>query len=330
MNQINMVLSKPSFYTNLKPWHLIVLLAILQILFTFLSSFSFTFDEAIWQYIGRNWFRNGLVPYTGGVDNKSPLIYMIYGFSDHLFGTNFWFPRLLGILSQCVGIYFVFKIAKHIGNKQTGWIAIVFYGLSLLWRSVDGKMVSLTQSYEIASLIISYFLCLTAQKNKYLFISGCMAGIALGFRFSAGFAILPILIVLAKKKSGFILFSIGLLTSCLLFLILLILSGIHLHDFILYSFTDNFVHGSVTDHPLSWKLEQFSNAFFYSELILFYPFLIGYVLIKRKVDLFILWLIGSLIGIAIIGMFAHSHLKEILTSFVHNVFHLCYISNNNL
>ena len=62
-----------------------------------------TFDESMWHYIGRNWIRNGLVPYQGGVDNKSPLIFLIFGISDWLFGVNYWFPRLLGIAVQSTG-----------------------------------------------------------------------------------------------------------------------------------------------------------------------------------------------------------------------------------
>ena len=67
---------------NWKPGflHIIALLTILQLLVTLLTDgFALSFDEAMWQYIGRNWFRNGLVPYTGGADNKSPLIFAIFG-----------------------------------------------------------------------------------------------------------------------------------------------------------------------------------------------------------------------------------------------------------
>ena len=90
------------------PLYLIIFLALLQLLVTlFTDGFALSFDEAIWHYIGRNWFRHGLIPYSGGVDNKSPLIFAIFGLSDHFFGVNYWFPRLLGTLCQSIGIYYV-------------------------------------------------------------------------------------------------------------------------------------------------------------------------------------------------------------------------------
>ncbi len=131
---------------KIKPLYLISIFAILQFLIAFLTSNSgLSFDEAIWHYIGRNWLRHDLVPYTGGVDNKSPLIYMIYGVSDLLFGINSLFTRLLAIICQCIGIFFVYRITNHVAGKQAGLIAVLLYGLSLLWRSTGGKMVSLTQ-----------------------------------------------------------------------------------------------------------------------------------------------------------------------------------------
>ena len=90
------------------PFRLIILFALFQLVITFFTdSLTFTNDEAMWHYIGRNWFRHGLIPYSGGVDNKSPLIFSVYGISDWLFGVNYWFPRLIGVVVQSVGVYFL-------------------------------------------------------------------------------------------------------------------------------------------------------------------------------------------------------------------------------
>src|SRR2546421_2727226 len=109
---------------------------------------TLSFDESIWHYIGRNWFRHGLVPYTGGVDNKSPLIFAIYGLSDFLFGINCWFPRLLGAIAQSIGIFFLYKTTKNLAGNKTGLVAISIYGLSLVWKSTGGKNISFSESYE--------------------------------------------------------------------------------------------------------------------------------------------------------------------------------------
>jgi len=69
------------------PLQLILLLTLMQLFITLLTNgFAMSQDEAMWHYIGRNWFRNGLVPYAGGVDNHSPLFFAIFGLSDRLFG----------------------------------------------------------------------------------------------------------------------------------------------------------------------------------------------------------------------------------------------------
>src|SRR5437868_15313578 len=98
------------FFT--RPLPLIIFFAILQLSIALLSN-HLNFDEAMWQYIGRNWFRNGIAPYAGGVDNKSPLIFAVFGLSDRLFGINCWFPRILGTIFQSAGIYYLYKVANY-------------------------------------------------------------------------------------------------------------------------------------------------------------------------------------------------------------------------
>ncbi len=137
--------------TTFKPARLnylqiILLLTLLQLAVTLLTDgFALSFDESMWHYIGRNWFRNGLVPYSGGVDNKSPLIFAVFGFSDMAFGVNYWFPRVLGTLCQTISILYIYKIAKHIAGEQAGVLAISFFGLSLLWHGTGGRYVAFTE-----------------------------------------------------------------------------------------------------------------------------------------------------------------------------------------
>src|SRR3978361_1052745 len=110
---------KPNFL------QIIVLITVMQLLVTLLTDgFALSFDEAMWHYIGRNWFTHGLIPYSGGVDNKSPLIFAVFGLSDKLFGVNYWFPRLLSTTCQSIGIYYVYKIAKQVAGHQAGMLAI--------------------------------------------------------------------------------------------------------------------------------------------------------------------------------------------------------------
>ena len=188
------------------PLQIIVLLALLQVLVALLSNgFVLSFDEAMWHYIGRNWFRQGLVPYSGGVDNKSPLIFAIFGLSDKLFGVNYWFPRLLGTVCQSIGLYYVYKIAKHVAGHRAGMLAISFYGLALLWRGTGGKYVSYTETYEVTFIILAFYKYVTAQYRKDYFICGFLAAIGFGFRLSAFFGIATLLIASFHKSRAYTL-----------------------------------------------------------------------------------------------------------------------------
>ena len=314
-----------------KPWQLIAILAILQLLITFLNgSMTFSSEESMWHYIGRNWIRNGLVPYSGGVDNKSPLIFLIFGISDWLFGVSIWFPRIIGILIQSMGIYYLFKIVKYLAGSRAGFIAISLYGLSLLWKSTGGRHVSFTETYAVAAIIISFYYFLVAENFKSYFISGLLAALAIGFRLSACFGTCAILVSSIRRggKQG-LSFLLGLLSGLVLLVLIFSLAGINLNDLYIHAFADNFGSGSTTDHSLSWKVETFINTFFHDEILLFYAPVIGYFLIQRKIDPVMLWLIFEFVGINALGIYARPHFKSILPPLcIASAFALNYLIEN--
>jgi Dolichyl-phosphate-mannose-protein mannosyltransferase len=296
----------------LQPLPLIVLLAVLQLLVA-LPQNHLNFDEAMWQYIGRNWFRNGLVPYTGGVDNKSPAIFAVFGLSDFLFGLNCWFPRVLGTIFQSAGVYYIYRIARHLAGEKAAIFSTTLYGLSLLWKSTDGESVSFTETYAVAFIILSFFCSITSTQKKGFFWSGVLAAIGVAFRFSAFFGIGAIVIYLmTNNKKGLLLFVPGLILGVLSVAAIFLLAGVSLHDIAQYCLTENFTRGSVTDHPFSWRLEGFMRTFFYSEIILFYPFVAAFLLLKKKFYFLFVWLLCEFLGISVIGTFATTHFKNIL------------------
>ncbi|HEY8734538.1 MAG TPA: glycosyltransferase family 39 protein, partial [Puia sp.] len=299
---------------KVKPLQLICIVAILQLVIAFFTTpMIFSFDESMWHYIGRNWFRNGLVPYSGGVDNKSPLIFVIFGISDWLFGVNYWFPRVVGIAVQSAGIFWLFKIATNTMDRRAGMFAIMFYGLSLLWRSTGGKYVSYTETYAITCIIISVYFSIVCSAKRHAFIGGVFSGLGLGFRLTAIFGILPMMIFTLKKDSKSALYYFGGIMASIAFLILLFsLAGIKVNDFLFYGLADNFGAGSVTARSFAWKSQQFANGFFYSEIILFYPAIIAYFILKRKIDFLEAWLVSEFCGIIILGTYDPSHFKNLL------------------
>lgn len=300
--------------SNWGPLQLIVLFTLLQLAVTLLTDgFSLSFDEAIWHYIGRNWLRNGLIPYEGGIDNKSPIMFLLFGTSDQLFGVNYWFPRIVGTLFQSVGIYYLYKTANCLAGRTAGILAMTMYALSLLWQVTAGKYTAVTETFEMTLVIISFYRYCTGQNKKDFLISGFLAGLAFAFRFSAFFGAIAIFIALARRnlKTSYF-FVLGGFAAVCLFAICMHVSGIDLNDFALYSLIDNFSQGSITQHSVMWKLENFTDKFFNSEFVLFYPGLVGYFLFKRYHSVLLLWLLFELIGIIIIGLFAKEHIKDLL------------------
>src|SRR5262245_45507773 len=109
--------NRPFYKTT--AFRLIILLAFLQLIIAlFTNTLTFTHEESMWHYIGRNWFRHGLTPYQGGIDNKSPFLFAIFGLSDWLFGINYWFPRVIGIIVQSIGIYYIYRIAYRYATEK--------------------------------------------------------------------------------------------------------------------------------------------------------------------------------------------------------------------
>jgi len=291
----------------------IVLLASMQLFLALLTNgFAMSQDEAMWHYIGRNWFRNGLVPYSGGVDNHSPLVFAIFGLSDKLFGVNYWFPRLVGTVCQSVGIYYLYKIAKRIMGWRAGILAMSFYGLSVLWHGADGKYVSFTETYDVMFIIMSFYYFVTSKNKKGYFISGFLSVIGTGFRLSGFFGIVTLFITSFKHhRTCTYMFCLGVLSGVIFLSLIFLLAGIDFRDIYTYAFADNFVPGSTTDHDIWFRAVHFCEMFFYSEVILFYPLILTYFFIRKKVDWLILWLIFEFIGINIIGNYARVDLKDI-------------------
>jgi len=299
------------------PVALIILIGSLQLLISLLSNgFVLSFDESIWDYIGRNWICHHMVPYGGGVDNKTPFIFLIFGVSDLMFGVNYWFPRVIGTICETIGMFYVYKIADRTAGKDAGVFTLLFYGLSLLWHATGGKYVDFTETFEIMFFVMSVYKYLSARSDKDFIISGLCSGLALDFRLTAAFGVLAIVISCLKQKSirSCWLFLTGTLSGILILLATCLLAGIKLHDLLIYGFFDNFGPGSITSQTLSQKLESFSGKFIYSPIAFFYPLLIIYVLEKKKLDLFILWYLLSLSAISLVGIFDVVHLKEILPS----------------
>ncbi|AYL98893.1 ArnT family glycosyltransferase [Mucilaginibacter celer] len=299
-----------------KLWCILILFTAWQLTITLLSDgFVLSFDESIWHYIGRNWFRNGLVPYTGGADNKSPFIFAVFGFSDWLFGVNYWFPRVLATLCQTLGIYFLYSIVQKIAGDRAALTAAFIYGMTLLWHATGSRFVAFTETYEVMLLLAAINRYLQAGKNTDLIWSGILAGLAADFRLSAVFVILALVIYMLSRKRFLDLawFTAGVIMGVMVLLLLCVASGISIQNLSLNMFTDNFSRGSAIDHTMAYKWQSFLSKFIYSPMAMLYPLAIAGLFVKKQQPgLIILWLVLTFTAINFIGIYDVVHLKEML------------------
>ena len=298
----------------LKPYYLIIAFALLQLIIAvFTHSLSFTQEEAMWQYIGRNWISNNMPPYSGGVDNKSPLIFYIFGISDWLFGNNIWFPRLLGTIVQSIGIWYLYKIVLHLVGYNAALFSIIIYGFSLTWVITGGRYVSFTETYAVAFMIMAFYYALCFEKTSYFFLCGAMVAASVCFRVTGVFGCFVLCIFLVRKNYKILFpFLLGVASIIILFFAWLYFEKISIKDFIFYGFTDNFGKGSVTAIPFSLQFNNFTEAFILSPLLLFYPFVFYFILKIKKPSILLTWLVLEFIGIMLLGIIARNHLKHIL------------------
>jgi len=192
-------------------------------------------------------------------------------------------------------------------------LALSFYGLSVMWHGVDGRYASYTETYEVMFTIIAFYFFITAKGSKGYFISGFVAVIAMGFRLSGIFGIIALFIASFRKKENCTLvFCAGALCGIVFLAALSLLAGINLREVYIYGFADNFGQGSTTNYSFLTRMVQFHNMFFYSEVILFYPMAMAYLIIERKTNWLVLWAILEFLGINIIGNYARVDLKDLL------------------
>jgi hypothetical protein len=290
--------------------YLLLVLGILQLAVALLTyGFSLYDDEAIWHYMGRSWLRMGIAPYRESFDNKTPLIWLIYGISDLLFGVNYWFPRVLGTIVEMIGVWYVYKIALHLAGRRTGIIAMTMYGLALLWRCTEGRFPSLTETFEVTFINIAVFLALAAKGKRSYVASGLAAGVAIAFRLT-GLVPAAAIFLFSIRKRGALTFAASAAACIAALVAMTLLAGIHLRDLWQFAFLINFQRGQPFDYHL--YLTRLTRAFFHCELVCFYPLALLYFLMTRKADILLAWLIGGCLYILMLGTFSEAYFKDIL------------------
>jgi hypothetical protein len=158
-------------------------------------------DEGIWSYMGRVWADNGLVPYTGTINNKPPGIFLLYYYSYLLFGTNIWFTRLAGDLASMGASLCLFAFVRRIsGSVYAAAISVSLY-IALVPSPRFHVSEGYTETFLVFFVLLSLLLLVLAVEREgrrsaiMIFAAGLSAGAALSFKQVALFDVLGILII---------------------------------------------------------------------------------------------------------------------------------------
>lgn len=291
-------------------------------------------DEGIWSYMGRVWNRNGLAPYVGAIENKTPGVFYLYALSDNLFGVNIYFVRIIGLVLLLSAGLLLYLICKTLRNKITGVICLYLFGLSMTWGKLFNTFSFQTELPMIFFSILSFYL-LVRCKNKgnwyyFIFFAGLSMGIAIAFKqiavttsLAALYFILTYTVDGFKRRNQIIcifIFCSGIIIATIFSIIPLFLSGVSFKEYIDGAWLILLNPGS-GNFRLYSRYIRFVDVFLKSRFIFFYPILFAFFFQKQlfKENYFkglCIWLLFDFIGANASGYYSGHQIIQVIPSLV--------------
>jgi hypothetical protein len=295
-------------------------------------------DEGIWNYIAFLWIKYGIPPYTEAIENKTPGIYLIFTISNLLFELNIWFPRLLGSLSMVATSILIYFIGRKLLDHFAGIIAMIIFGLSVSWKFMNGTYTAQTESFMILFSTLSFFFLIVSRDAKrirsyvlYILIAGFCMGIAICFKqtaiFSAG-ALLAFLLSLGYGRDCQLSSSVtkdllfllaGAIFPLCLCLIVLLASGTTFAQFLHQAWLVLLQEGGGAELKTTKRIWSFISTWRYSEMILFYPLFLLFIIQKKRIEDnkipfwgIIFWIIFDFIGVNASGFYFGHQFKQLV------------------
>ncbi|MDN3667656.1 ArnT family glycosyltransferase [Algibacter miyuki] len=292
------------------------------------------YDEALWGYIGRAWTVNGLVPYLGTVENKTPGILILYAISEYFTTGNFIIERFIGALAVIFSSYYLYKICKRLHSEFAGIIAMCLFTLTSCWRVMDGFSLAQTETFMVFFSIISFYI-LIQENSKYtlntrVFMAGVFLGLAISFKqiaitTSAAFFLFYFINLsedkgVSKRVLGTLYFIIGIVIGVASLFLVMSFYGVSVQDYLSGAWYILLDSGSAAP-DLKTRMLNFFRVFISSRFILFYLFLylfkLQYIELKNKYIVGILiWLAFDFIGVNASGYYYGHQIKQIFAPIV--------------
>ncbi len=311
------------------------ILCIFFILLLFVMSFgSMHFDEGMWSYIGRIWCENNLPPYIGAIDNKTPGIFELFAISHILFGINYFFVRLLGVIAILFASLTVYLIGKELHTHLAGIFSMVIFGLTMTWKALDGVITSHTETFMVMFSTLSFYFVIkgTARQKwkRWVVLSGLSMGLAIAFKqiaLTSTLGLLFFFIVYADnylmnkdKLLGSILLILGIIISTLFSVMPILFSGVSLKEYIYGAWLIllNQGEGSHASSIISY-IRGFFRAWLYSRIAIFHFFLflliLKHDLVKNRYFIgLLIWMLFDFLGASASGHYYGHQIKQLVPS----------------
>lgn len=319
-NRIYQILTNPVFIT----------LLLLLINFIIAALVPMNQDEGIWSYMGRVWNQNGIPPYTGNVENKTPAIFELFALSNVLFGMNLFFVRGLGILAILISSITIYLIGTKIHSRLSGVFSMYLYGLTSTWGLLNGIFVSHTEVFMVMFSTISFYLVIEGKDDinwKYrIFLAGISMGFAIAFKQIAITTTIALILYyiytnsvdrIQNKFTGITLFITGIFISTFFSILPLLFSNVPIKEYFNSAWLillNPGSHNSLTKHLIS-----FLDVLVFSRFAFYFPFILLLILkrelLKNKYfsGLFI-WLLFDFIGVNSSGTYAGHQIRQLIPS----------------
>lgn len=279
-------------------------------------------NEGLYNYIARLWVQGKCTPYSGVVDNNPPGIFMLYALSNLFFGVNIWFPRLLGVIALMLSAFMLYRIGTRLYTRPAGFYALVLFGLSMTWPAMNSKFIAHTDSFMIFFLTASFYALVTAQTthdiSRYILrlgTAGWLLGCALSFKQTAIFTGAGLLFYYAtsisppykKMVRDLPVFFTGVILALFSGIVPLLICAVPIQEYFDAVWRILFHYPKASFY--NWVLEFF-HIWRYSDIILFYPSLFLFFILRGQfMKLSIPWQgLVFLICWDIIGVIASSFL----------------------
>ncbi|MFK2819848.1 glycosyltransferase family 39 protein [Flavobacteriaceae sp. LMIT009] len=307
------------------PFYVLVLLLFL---FTAIAINPYnSYDEGLWTYIGWLYNDQGIPPYLGAVENKTPGIFFLYAIADNFGDYSTFFVRSIGVLFTLATTFFIYLIGKELSDKNSGIIAMCIFGLVVCWRVLDGFAFAQTETFMIFFSTLAFYLVVRffgKESNlKLLFFAGVSLGMAISFKqiaVTSAMGLLLVLLFLFKDFRSYLKHTIvvgfGILIAIFFCYFILFFSGVTLYEYIDGAWAILFNSGSRIGGVQS-QLSNFFKMFFLSRMVIFLPIIALFIFNRKAISrltyiILVVWFLFDFIGANASGYYYGHQIKQLL------------------